>query len=138
MGGRYDGLVQALGGPARTGIGFAAGLERLVLALPDAAAAARPARAFVMAIGDEARVEALRLLKALRTRGVPAQMELEARGAKAQMKRADRLGARVTLIIGGDELAKSEVTVRDMKSGEQQAVSQDRVVDAVAELLETD
>ena len=94
-GGRYDGLVKDLGGPDRTGIGFAAGLERLVLALPEGAAIAAAPRAFVVAIGDDGRAEALRLLRELRQAGLPAQMELEARGVRAQMKRADRLaGAR--------------------------------------------
>jgi histidyl-tRNA synthetase len=137
-GGRYDGLVRGLGGPDRTGIGFAAGLERLVLALPDGRRAARPARAFVVAMGDEARGEGLRLLRELRTAGLAAEMELEARGLKAQMKRADRVGARVTLIIGGDELARAEVTLRDMRSGEQHAVPRDAVVAEAAALLTSD
>ena len=57
-------------------------------------------------------------------------MEFEARGVRAQMKRADRLAARVTLIVGGDELARGEVTLRDMRTGEQQAVPRGGVVDA--------
>ncbi len=91
-GGRYDGLVKALGGPDRTGIGFAAGLERLVLALPDGAAPRATPRVFVVAMGEESRAEALRLLRELRQAGVAAQMEFEARSLKAQMKRADRAG----------------------------------------------
>ena len=134
-GGRYDGLVKDLGGPDRPGIGFAAGLERLVLALPEGALGERPGRAFVVAIGDDGRTEAMKLLHALRRAGLPAQMELEARGVRAQMKRADRLQARVTLIVGGDELARGEVTVRDMKTGEQRAVARASVADAVRGML---
>ena len=134
-GGRYDGLVKQLGGADRAGIGFAAGLERLVLALPDSAPIAAPARAFVVAIGDDGRAAAWRLLRELRMAGLPAQMELEARGVRAQMKRADRLAARVTLIVGGDELARGEVTLRDMATGEQRAIARDSVVAAVRELL---
>jgi len=134
-GGRYDGLVKDLGGPDRTGIGFAAGLERLVLALPDGSTAAAPARAFVVAIGDDGRAEALRLLRELRQAGLPAQMELEARGMKAQMKRADRLQARIALIVGGDELARGEVTLRDMRTGDQRAVPRPGVVEAARALL---
>jgi len=129
-GGRYDGLVRALGGPDRTGIGFAAGLERLVLALPDERRAVRPPRAFVVAMGDEARDDGLALLRALRAAGLAAEMELQARGLKAQMKRADRVDARATLIIGSDELARGEVTLRDMRSGEQRAVPR---AEAIAE-----
>jgi histidyl-tRNA synthetase len=135
-GGRYDGLVKELGGPDRPGIGFAAGLERLVLALPDGAADTAPPRAFVVAIGDDGRAAALRLLRDLRQEGLPAQMELEARGMKAQMKRADRLQARLALIVGGDELARGEVTLRDMRTGDQRAVPRTGIVDAVRAALQ--
>jgi histidyl-tRNA synthetase len=134
-GGRYDGLVKDLGGPDRPGIGFAAGLERVVLALPAEAMPAPPSRVFVIAIGEEGRPEALTLLRELRAAGVSAQMEFEARGVRAQMKRADRLQARVALIVGGDELARREVTLRDMKSGDQRAVARDAAVRAVQEAL---
>jgi histidyl-tRNA synthetase len=135
-GGRYDGLVKELGGPDRTGIGFAAGLERLVLALPEGAAERQPGRAFVVAIGDDARAEALRLLRELRLAGVPAQMEFEARGVRAQMKRADRLEARVAIIVGGDELARGEVTLRDMQTSEQRPVPRTGAVEAVRSILQ--
>ena len=135
-GGRYDGLVKSLGGPDRTGIGFAAGLERLVLALPEGAAEAAAPRAFVAAIGDDGRADGLKLLRELRRAGVSAHMELEARSMKAQMKRADRLAARVTLIVGGDELARGEVTLRDMRAGEQRAVARTAVVDTVRKMFE--
>lgn len=134
-GGRYDGLVKKLGGADKAGIGFAAGMERLVLALPESAPIASPSRAFIVAIGDDGRTAAWTLLRALREAGVPAQMELEARGVRSQFKRADRLAARVTLIVGGDELARGEVTLRDMATGEQRAIARDAVVTTVRELL---
>jgi histidyl-tRNA synthetase len=134
-GGRYDGLVKDLGGPDRTGIGFAAGLERLVMALPEGLAIPAVRPAFVVAIGEESRGEALALVRDLRRAGLPAAMEFEARGVKAQMKRADRVQARVTLIVGGDELARGEVTVRNMENGEQTAVPRPGVVEAVRALL---
>jgi len=136
-GGRYDGLVKDLGGPERTGIGFAAGLERLVLALPDDAPTDRAARVFVVAIGEDVRAEALKLLRELRQAGVPAQMEFEARSVKAQMKRADRLAARAVVIVGGDELARGEVTLRDMRKAEQRLVSRAGAVRAAADLILT-
>ncbi|HEX5070715.1 MAG TPA: histidine--tRNA ligase [Vicinamibacterales bacterium] len=135
-GGRYDGLVRQLGGPDRTGIGFAAGLERLVLALPEGAGAAATPRAFVAAIGDAARDEGLKLLRELRQAGLAASMEFEGRSIKAQMKRADRLGARVTLIIGADELARGDVTLRDMRGSEQRPVRRADVVAAARTILE--
>jgi histidyl-tRNA synthetase len=134
-GGRYDGLVKDLGGPDRSGIGFAAGLERLVLALPESLFPRPPARTFVIAVGAEGRLAAMKLLRELRRAGVSAQMEFEARGVRAQMKRADRLRARVALIVGGDELARGEVTLRDMSTGDQRPVARGTVIQAVQEML---
>lgn len=139
-GGRYDGLVEDLGGPDRTGIGFAAGLERLVLALPEAPElpeTARARRACVVAIGEETRRAALVLLRDLRLAGVPALMEFDARSVKAQMKRADRLRAAAVVIVGGDELARGEVTVRDMRTGTERAVARASAVDAVRLVVES-
>jgi histidyl-tRNA synthetase len=128
-GGRYDGLVRQLGGPDRVGIGFAAGIERLVLALPSSGEpAVRPPDVFVAALGDRARDAAFELLRDLRRAGVNAQADYEGRSIRSQMKRADRLGAPIALIIGDDELARGEVTVRDMKSGEQHAISRAEAV----------
>jgi histidyl-tRNA synthetase len=62
-------------------------------------------------------------------------MELEARSLRAQMKRADRLAARVALIVGGDELARGEVTLRDMRTGDQRAVARQGIIEAARELL---
>ncbi len=127
-GGRYDGLVKQLGGPDRVGIGFAAGIERLVLAMPEPAAAARSGRLFVAAMGEAARDSAIALLRELRQAGHEAHMEYEGRSIKSQMKRADRLGAAFTLIIGDNELARGEVTVKDMAHSEQQSVPRAGVV----------
>ncbi|GMV22688.1 MAG: histidine--tRNA ligase [Acidimicrobiia bacterium] len=134
-GGRYDGLVKTLGGADRTGIGFAAGLERLVLALPDTAPVAAAPRAFIVAIGEDGRAEAWTLLRELRAAGMRAQMEFDTRSVRGQMKRADRLAARVTLIVGGDELARGEVTLRDMATGDQHAVARAAVAETVRTYL---
>ncbi|HEY6357297.1 MAG TPA: histidine--tRNA ligase [Vicinamibacterales bacterium] len=134
-GGRYDGLVRQLGGPHRPVIGFAAGMERLVLALPPNATAVAKSSAFVVAIGEEARADGLALLRELRRAGCVAHMDVEARSLRAQMKRADRVQARLTLLIGGDELARGEVTLRDMTSGEQTAVARGAIVEAVRNRL---
>jgi histidyl-tRNA synthetase len=134
-GGRYDGLVKDLGGPDRPGIGFAAGLERLVLALPESAGAEGSRIACVVTIGDDGRQEGLKLLRELRRAGLTAVMEFEARSLRAQMKRADRLRARVAVIVGGDELARGEVTLRDMATGDQRAVARGQAVETVRTAL---
>ena len=131
-GGRYDGLVRQLGGPDRPGIGFAAGLERLVLAMPDGPGARAP-DAFVVALGEAARPPAHLLARDLRHAGVTALVDYDARSLRAQMKRADRSGARRVLILGDDEIARGEVTVKDMLSGEQAAVARDDVVRRLSE-----
>lgn len=127
-GGRYDGLVKQLGGPDRVGIGFAAGVERLVLAMPPDAGSVARAPLFVAALGDAARRPALALLRELRQEGFEAHMEYEGRSVKSQMKRADRLGAALALILGDDELAAGVVAVKDMKTGEQARVARAGVV----------
>jgi histidyl-tRNA synthetase len=96
--------------------------------MPDDAAKTRPDGLFVAAIGDEAREAAIGLLAELRRAGLTAQMEYDARSVKAQMKRADRLGVARTIIVGGDELARGEVTVKDMTSGDQAPVKREDVV----------
>ncbi len=134
-GGRYDGLVKDLGGPDRPGIGFAAGLERLVLALPAHSKIDPPPLSCVIAIGDDGRTEGLKLLRELRRAGLAAVMEFEARSLRAQMKRADRVHARVSVIVGGDELARGEVTLRDMTTGDQRAVARAAAVESVRAAL---
>jgi histidyl-tRNA synthetase len=122
-GGRYDGLVKQLGGPERPGIGFAAGMERLVLGMPEEAAAEKGLGGLVVvALGESSRDAALALLHELRSAGLAAQMDYEARSLRAQMKRADKLGASRVLILGEDELARGEVTVKDMTTGEQRSL----------------
>jgi histidyl-tRNA synthetase len=128
-GGRYDGLVKQLGGPDRVGIGFAAGIERLVLAMPDAAGDRARRPLFVAAMGDSARESALALLRDLRRAGLEAHMEYEGRSIKSQMKRADRLKAAFALILGDDELASGVVSVKNMSTGEQTRVSREAAVD---------
>jgi histidyl-tRNA synthetase len=128
-GGRYDGLVKQLGGPDRVGIGFAAGIERLVLAMPDAAGDGGRRPLFVAAMGESARESALALLRDLRRAGLEAHMEYEGRSIKSQMKRADRLKAAFALILGDDELASGVVSVKNMSTGEQTRVSREAAVD---------
>ncbi|HSK09571.1 MAG TPA: histidine--tRNA ligase [Vicinamibacterales bacterium] len=137
-GGRYDGLVKQLGGPDRVGIGFAAGIERLVLALPGDLPLPRPVPdAFVAALGDPARQAALELLRDLRRAGLNAQIEYEGRTLKSQMKRADRLGAPLVLILGEDELARGEVTVKYMAASTQESVPRAGVVARVMDHRQT-
>jgi histidyl-tRNA synthetase len=121
--------VKQLGGPDRVGIGFAAGVERLVLAMPAEVGRRGRGPLFVAALGEAARMAALALLRELRQAGLEAHMEYDGRSIKSQMKRADRVGATLTLILGDDELAAGVVAVKDMKTGEQARVPRADIVE---------
>ncbi len=128
-GGRYDGLMKTLGGPDRPGIGFAAGIERLVLALPSSVVPSlSPAEVFVVAQGESARTAALMLASELRHAGLRAQADYESRSVRSQMNRANKLGAAEVAIIGEAELASGAVTVKNMASGEQRTIERSEVV----------
>jgi histidyl-tRNA synthetase len=134
-GGRYDGLVELLGGPPTPGIGFGIGIERLLLAC-DAegvlAVAPTPLDAFVVDVagGDAARD----LTAELRGAGLRADRAFDGRSLKSQMKAADRSGARVALIVGSDEMAAGTVSLRPLRgSGDQRTVPRADVVEAVRE-----
>jgi histidyl-tRNA synthetase len=121
-GGRYDGLAEEMGGAATPGIGFGAGIERLVLAL-DAGASAPTTRrldAFVInGLGDAGNVRATVLVSELREEGLGADRGYGGRSVAAQWKAADRSGARFGVMLGRDEAARDAVAVKDLESGEQ-------------------
>jgi histidyl-tRNA synthetase len=131
-GGRYDGLAEQLGGRPTPGVGFGFGLDRLLLVLEkeDLAppAAARGLTAYVITIGAAAKSEGSRLVDDLRRAGIAAEHDLLDRAPNAQMRQADRLGARAAIIIGDDEVARQEVTVRVLATGEEQRVPRAAVV----------
>jgi histidyl-tRNA synthetase len=128
-GGRYDGLAEAIGGEPTPGIGFGLGLERVLIALDEEGVSVPEpdAGVFVVAIGEDAHGQARSLVRALRSEGVIAETAYEDRPLKAQLKMADRTGARFAAIIGEQELAEGVVTMRDLGSGEQEKVKQSEV-----------
>jgi histidyl-tRNA synthetase len=121
-GGRYDGLIEQLGGPPLSGIGFAMGLERLALLLEqqNCAVPAKSMDVFVAALGPVAITPAGQLAHALRRQGGRAAIDYSGRGLKAQLKQASRVNARFTLIVGEDEWTRGEAILRDMRTQEQQ------------------
>jgi histidyl-tRNA synthetase len=130
-GGRYDGLAEELGGPPTPGVGFALGLDRLLLAIETEGAAvpaARAPRVFVVAIGDGARAAATSLVSELRDAGVATDTAYEDRPLKAQMKMADRSGATFAAILGETELADRVVTLRRLVDHMQKSVPASEVV----------
>jgi histidyl-tRNA synthetase len=118
-GGRYDGLVETLGGPKTPAVGFAVGLERTALALPDSALPTPAKLVYVASFGSQGQMAGQRVLYDLRAIGIRADTDYRASTLKAHLKQADRLGAALAVIIGDDEAVKGQVLVRDMTSKEQ-------------------
>ncbi len=132
-GGRYDGLVEELGGPATPGIGWGMGIERMIMVqdmrgiAPEAPEALD---AFVVTMGDEARLAGVKLVDRLREKGVKADLDHAARSMKAQFKFAGKLGVRKVIVIAGDELEKGVVKLRDMEKSEEKEVAMDEILEA--------
>jgi histidyl-tRNA synthetase len=137
-GGRYDNLVETLGGRATPGVGFGSGLERLLLAL-DAQGVGLPRDArplvWLVSLGDAARDANLTLLRELRENNIAADMDLGSRGAKGQFKLADREAAAYAVIQGEMELAAGTVVLKDLKTTEQTTLLRGDVVPKLKSLV---
>jgi len=131
-GGRYDGLIEALGGPHTPAVGWAAGIERLAMMI-DAPEPDRP-DAVLIPLGERAEAAAVGILSELRQAGIATDMAFRG-NMKRRMAKADAAGARFAIILGDDEIAKREVAVKDLRSGEQQNIGLDRLADLLADHL---
>jgi histidyl-tRNA synthetase len=127
-GGRYDGLIEALGGPHTPAVGWAAGIERLAM-LIDAPQPERPS-VVVVPLGERAELAGAGIVAGLRREGVATDMAYRG-NMKKRMSRANAAGAKYALIIGDDELDRGEVQLKDLASGEQRAVSLDLLGEAI-------
>ena len=125
-GGRYDGLVEELGGKPTPGLGFGLGLDRIMMAL-DAQNVEFPqpvrCELYLAALGAEALKKAFLMVDELHRCGVPAECDLCGRGLKAQMKYADKLGAGNTMVLGDNELQEGKAELKNMKTGEKRKIS---------------
>ncbi|MBE6774020.1 MAG: histidine--tRNA ligase [Ruminococcaceae bacterium] len=124
-GGRYDGLIEEIGGPSIPSLGFGMGLERLMLLLeaqkrrfPEE----RKPELFIVTIGDEAKLKAVELARELRLDGSSVLYDLGGRSMKAQMKLANKLGAQTVIVLGEDEIKNDEATIKDMASGATESI----------------
>ena len=135
-GGRYDGLVETLGGPKTPAIGFAVGLERVSLMLPDSVALPVPKLVAVAAFGPQGSSFGVRVLHELRSLGVPADTDSRASSLKAHLRQADRMGASYVVMIGDDEVVKGQALVRNMTTKEQEEVPLSTVARHLAERLQ--
>ena len=128
-GGRYDGLIETMGGPATPGVGWASGIERLAMMLAETPPARRPVA--VVPVGDEAQAPAHKLAHGLRKAGFAVELGYGGNMSK-RLKRANRLNASVALLMGEDELKGGVVTLRDLDKGSQETVALDALKDRLA------
>lgn len=133
-GGRYDHLIEELGGPPIPGVGFGLGIERLIMLMeandvkfPEES---RP-EVFIAVMGEAAKSFGLKLCRELRQKGVIAEMDTLSRNIKGQFKYADRLGAKYTLVIGEDELKKGAVSLKDMAKSEQREIKIETIYEEI-------
>jgi histidyl-tRNA synthetase len=134
-GGRYDGMVKALGGPQVPAIGFATGMERLLLALGEMPLP-KEALCFVAPIGERAIYDSLKLVRELRDRDVRVELDGRGNSPKSMLRRADALGARVVVLIGDSELDQGIVQLKDLITGTQDQVPRADAVQRIATLFE--
>jgi histidyl-tRNA synthetase len=130
-GGRYDNLVKELGGPETGAIGFAFGVERLLLAQGQIQLDKLEDLVYIITLGDPARDKGLELLQGLRKAGIPSDTDYENRSLKGAMRKANDLGAKFVLIIGEDELKEASVTLKDMAKSTQEKISQAKLIDRI-------
>ena len=131
-GGRYDGLIEQLGGPPTPGVGWAAGIERLAMLLDETPPQVRPIA--MVPLGNEAEARALAIAHDLRLRGLAVDTAFRG-NIKKRLQRANRINARVAVILGDDELAKGVASLRDLDSGNQREVALDDLVEQLADEL---
>ncbi len=140
-GGRYNGLIEELGGSPLPSLGFAIGLERLLMVM-EAEGIEIPApetdMLYVAALGDKAQLKAFELVREVRETGLPAQFDIVGRGLKAQMKYANKIGAKFSLVLGDNEIETGKAILKNMENGEQTEVSIDDAHVFIENLLSAD
>ena len=138
-GGRYNGLAEEIGNRDLPGIGFALGIERLLLSL-EAKNIELPVESgvdlYITVIGDKAKKESFKLLDMLRNQGFKTEIDYLGRGVGSQMKSADRMNAEYTIIIGEDELNKNSATIRNMKSGDEKEIQLSNLLEEMKKLVD--
>lgn len=136
-GGRYDGLVETLGGKPTPALGFGCGIERLIMMIAEnngSFGLIPTAEIFVAHTGDDAELFASKIVKNLRDIGFSAEKDISGRALKAQMKYADKIGAKYTTVIGDGEIESQKCVIKNMKTGEKTETDIDKIGDTIIEL----
>ncbi len=133
-GGRYDHLIEEVGGPSMPGVGFGLGKERLLMLMELCGAnfgeTLQP-EILIAFIGDKAKHYALGLVQDLRKKHIRAAIDTQERNLKGQMKYSNKIGAKYSIVIGDDEIESSELTLKNMESGEQSHITKDQIVESI-------
>jgi histidyl-tRNA synthetase len=135
-GGRYDGLAQDIGGPRIPGIGFAIGIERLVLLLPESERHHHP-QVFFAALGEEPRRKAFGLAQEMRRADIWVELDYEGKSLKSQMRKADKMKSPFVLILGEEELKKKQVILRNMATKAQEEIALPEAVPRILSRIQT-
>jgi len=130
-GGRYDHLMRDIGGPDIPGIGFAMGIERIVLLVPEERGMIQFPNLFIAALGEKAQLKAFELANRLHLEGIKTEIDYEGRSLKAQMRRANKSNSRYVLIIGDEELKKGMAVLRDMARNDQEEIKLNQVIEEI-------
>jgi len=133
-GGRYDGLVKTLGGKATPGIGFAAGMERILLAMGNFDSNINNTQLYIVGLGDTVRPVVVKLAEDLRQNNIRTNFDSLRRSLKAQMREANKAGARYAILIGDQELESGEAELKDLSTGDQEKIALDKLVDHINSL----
>ena len=133
-GGRYDGLVKTLGGKATPGIGFAAGMERILLAMGNFDSNINNTQLYIVGLGDTVRPVVVKLAEDLRQNNIRTNFDPLRRSLKAQMREANKADARYAILIGDQELESGEVELKDLSTGDQEKIALDKLVDHINSL----
>ena len=135
-GGRYDHLVETLGGKPIPAVGFAAGVERIMLVLENSDSNAKPVNTdiYIVCLGDVSRIVAFTLAETLRQKGLATETDMLRRSLKAQLRDANRTGVKIAVIIGEKEMENQNAQVKDFRTGDQSEIRQDSLVDYIVGL----
>ena len=137
-GGRYDGLISQMGGPSVPSLGFGMGIERLMLVLKSQGAElpeAPKTDLYIATLGNQAVLKATQLCAALREEGLKAETDICGRGLKAQMKYANKIGAKFSCVLGEDEIAEGKAKLKDMQEGTETVIKIDEIVEELGEAI---
>ena len=128
-GGRYDGLVEMLGGKPTPGIGFAAGMERLLLAIKNNQSKKNKVQIYIVGLGDNARGTVIKLAEELRQQNIATEFDVLRRSLKAQLREANKMGVSYAIIIGDKELESNQLELKNFSTGNQQKIELNKIVE---------